>query len=92
MGIYTNDLQLFISAKFNETLLVKILQELYCVNDVSIKSIKFNSDSKKGDSYLSTVTRLIVEANGQNTGYVCRYCTKTYNYSDSNIYLSILSF
>lgn len=68
MGIYTNDLQLFISAKFNETLLVKILQELYCVNDVSIKSIKFNSDSKKGDSYLSTVTRLIVEANGQNTG------------------------
>lgn len=65
MGGFSKELQSVVSPKFNETLLIGILQEIYNINYVVITDIAFNNQSKKGDSYLGVVTRFTVKATGE---------------------------
>lgn len=53
-----------ISPGFTENVLHDILEKQSGFTDIIIKEIKFSFSSKKGDSYLSNVTRFTIEGTG----------------------------
>lgn len=55
-----------ISPKFNEEVVHGIIKKFSKLSDIQVKNIKIGDTSKKGDSYLSTICRFVVEAVGIN--------------------------
>lgn len=64
--VTVSDLGKAISPGFTESTLDDILRKKTGLRNVNVKEITLNSSSKKGDSYLSTITRLTIKANGNN--------------------------
>ncbi|XP_017769660.1 PREDICTED: uncharacterized protein LOC108557585 [Nicrophorus vespilloides] len=64
--IQVEELQELISNKFDKETLLGILRKRHDLQNVEIEKIQLGSESKKGDSYLSTVTRFNVHYNGTN--------------------------
>ncbi|KAI4462609.1 hypothetical protein MML48_4g00019634 [Holotrichia oblita] len=55
-----------ISPGFTENVFHDILRKQSGFTDIAVKEIKFGFGSKKGDSYLSNVTRFTIEGTGNN--------------------------
>lgn len=55
-----------ISPGFTENVLNDILRKQSGFTNVAIKEIKFSFSSKKGDSYLSNITRFTIEGTGNS--------------------------
>lgn len=62
------DLTELISPKFTEDVLLEILEKRTSLKNIQIKTIELGAESKKGDSYLSTICRFSVKATGINIG------------------------
>lgn len=65
-----HDIQDAISAEFTAEVLRNIVIKKSGLTEVKVTKITLGAPSKKGDSYLSTVMRFIVDATGKNTKYV----------------------
>lgn len=66
MATEISSLNKAISPGFDENVLLDILKKKSGCSDPKVREIKLGSASKKGDSYLSTVTRFTVEGTGDD--------------------------
>lgn len=55
-----------VSPKFGEDSLLSILNGTFGLKDATIKNILVEGETKKGDSYLSTVSKFTIEAAGKD--------------------------
>lgn len=67
-----------ISPKFEKSSIVQFISETFNLENVSLDpNVTLGAESKKGDSYLSTITRFTIKATGKQTRSIYIYhCCK----------------